>query len=62
MLKIRRLPSIPDTMGMVARMMGTAPRRPGPGHQGLLLPGHPERQQADEDRQGPRDHRQHQAR
>ena len=28
MLKIFSLPSIPDTIGMVARMMGTAPRSP----------------------------------
>ncbi len=28
MLKIRRLSSTPFTMGMVARMMGTAPRSP----------------------------------
>lgn len=28
MLKIRRLSAMPLTIGMVARMMGTAPRRP----------------------------------
>jgi hypothetical protein len=60
MLKMRRLASTPCTIGIVARMMGTAPRSPAQD-QDLLLPRHPEGRQAQHHAQRARHHGQHQA-
>ena len=48
-------PSRPSISGIIASTIGTAPRRPGPGQERLLPPGHPERGRRRDHRQRPGD-------